>query len=746
MSLASNIAPRGGWLRCLVIILLCIAALGGCDRSPENAQPAATIPSSSSPPSLDPSLVEVATGYVGSSTCGNCHQQAFQHWQQSHHAMAMAVPNEQSVVGDFGAPPLTLAGQNITFHQAQGNYTITLDSDDGSLQGFRVAYTFGVSPLQQYLTDLGNGRLQALPVVWDNRGDGQRWYHLQPSSLGKPEDVLHWTGSGQNWNHMCADCHATQVQKRFDPDTNAYDTSFAETGVGCEACHGPGLAHSQQPQQFPVVSLADPRQRMDLCASCHSRRTQIAEGFQPGKHYLDFYSPALLDDGLYFSDGQILDEVFVYGSFLQSKMHGAGVTCGDCHDPHTGQLQRSGNEVCTACHSPNGAGRFPGLQAKVYDSPEHHFHSGQASQGAAGTACVDCHMVARTYMGIDGRRDHSFRVPRPDLSVAPETPNACTGCHQDRDAGWAAQRLRDLGVEPAEHYASVIASARGGKQSAQQPLKALAGNAEGADIVQATALSLMTAYPPSPVLVEALANPQPLIRLGALRGLANSAAQVWPSLVPLLDDPLRAIRFAAITALLPAYEQMTAVARSRLDQSLEEYLSYLASNADRAEALTNRALVHGARGDREAAQADLTLALQRNPSWVPAMVNLADLYRATNRDAEAGELLQRAMELSPQTGQVRVAKALWHVRQGDVTRAIELLGQGHQQQPQLGSGYIYAVALNSVGRPEQALDVIDDLIAADVYSAQLLHLGLNLAQEYPHPKRRARYQKLLSYL
>ena len=132
---------------------------------------------------------------------------------------------------------------------------------------------------------------------------------------------------------------------------------------------------------------------------------------------------ALLEPGLYHPDGQILEEVYVYGSFVQSRMHSAGVTCSDCHDPHALNVRSAGNALCSRCH-----------QSAAYDTPAHHFHEPEST----GASCVECHMPATTYMVNDPRRDHSIRVPRPHLSVQLGTPNACTDCHTDRSADWAA--------------------------------------------------------------------------------------------------------------------------------------------------------------------------------------------------------------------------------------------------------------------------------------------------------------------
>ena len=770
----------------LWITFLCIASFSGCadsSGSPEEVgnQPLESATSISEPSTPDALIAEAASAYLeshpakisigtyaGSQTCGQCHREAFAQWQQSHHGQAMAHPTPETVKGDFTERDLTLRGQRIGFTQKDDHFAMRLDGADGELESFRVAYTFGTAPLQQYLTDMGDGHLQALPVVWDTRQGGRGWYHLQEETIGQPDDVLHWTASGQNWNHMCADCHSTAVTKGFEEVSNTFATRFAEVSVGCEACHGPGAAHSESPSQFSVVRLRDPKTRMDVCASCHSRRSQVAEGFTPESRLLDHYVPSLLDEGLYFADGQILDEVFVYGSFVQSKMHHAGVTCGDCHAPHSARLLREDNEVCTVCHSPGGSSRFPSLQAKVYDSPEHHFHASDALAGGvarvvgSGSACVDCHMTARVYMGIDDRRDHSFRLPRPDLSSALGVPNACNGCHKDRSRDWATQQLAArFGAKSNDHFAYALDAARRGKQSARTPLMNVVSDEQLPGIVRATGLSLLGRYAGqgqsqgqiqyrTEPLRHGLQDADPLVRLGALRGLSATGTGSWQALVPVLNDPLRGLRFAAVSALLPIYPQLPPSARGMMDTATDEYLEYLKANADRAESLTSRALVHQARGDIKAAEADLLQALQRNPAWVPGLVNLADLYRATGRDVMAGGLLRQALALSPESGQVRVAMALWQVRQGKLTQGIETLAagqaQGLVQGLDSGSAYIYAVALNSAGESEQAMAVVDDLLAADLQTSQLLRLGISLAQQHRSAERLRRYQIALQSL
>src|SRR5262245_52176814 len=235
---------------------------------------------------------------------------------------------------------------------------------------------------------------------------------------------MHWTGAALRWNTQCAECHSTDLRKGFDATRGSYDTRFAELDVACEACHGPGARHTawaeagggaggdpalevrfDAPARWlfaasrPIAQRERPlasHAELETCAPCHARRSTLREGRRPGEALLDTHRPSLLEDGLYEADGQMRDEVYTWGSFLQSRMYAAGVTCSDCHDPHSLARRTEGNTLCAGCHRP-----------EVFDAPVHHHHAA----GSAGAACVACHLPARTYMQIDVRHDHSFRVP-----------------------------------------------------------------------------------------------------------------------------------------------------------------------------------------------------------------------------------------------------------------------------------------------------------------------------------------------
>ena len=700
-----RVTTGGAWL------VLCLAA--GCDRTPAPQPVAAALPE-----------------YVGSGRCGQCHRAAFEAWSGSHHRRAMMHATEESVAGDFEDTSFEHGGQRSVFSRRGERFVVSTPGRAGAAGEFVVPYTFGVEPLQQYLLPLPGGRLQAFGVAWDTQA--QRWFHLQPEDGIHPGDPLHWSGRHYNWNFMCADCHSTGVSKGYDFATDTYRTEFAEVSVGCEACHGPGSTHiarvvvgedSVAQEAVPalatatdrgVAALDSPARQIASCAPCHSRRTQLADGFTPGRPFLDHYLPSLLEPGLYEADGQILDEVYVYGSFLQSRMFARGVTCSDCHEPHSAKLVAVGDRLCTRCHSEAGHPGFPTLRLADYERREHHLHG----VGGEGSQCVSCHMPERTYMVLDDRRDHGLRIPRPDLTVTLGIRNACNGCHDDRSAAWARDVLADrFGAHEEPHAAEVIAAGRRGLPEAAGALAALAGDPHQAAIVRATALSLMASYGDAGTalaLERGLRDRDALVRVGALRGAARfEPGRYRRRAGRLLDDDRLAVRTEAARLLPQAFVGLPDghPEKSRFREVLEEYLDTERFNADRPEAHMNMAGAFLALGDSAAAEAALGAALGLSADWVPALVNLADLYRATNRDPAAGELLERAAALAPESAEVKLARAMWLVRQNRHPEALPLLAEAVQLAPDSPRhAHVYAVALHSGGESSRALAVLEEAL------------------------------------
>jgi Flp pilus assembly protein TadD len=644
------------------LIALLAAVLAGC------AQPV--------PPAVPPP----ETAFVGRQTCAGCHANEDRLWQGSHHDLAMQEATEATVLGDFGGATLTHFEITSTFFRKNGRFFVRTDGPDGVTQDFPVTYTFGVSPLQQYLVEMPGGRLQTLPLCWDV--EGKRWFHLysEPVPAG---DALHWTGANQNWNYMCAECHSTGVRKGYQAAENVYETTWSEIDVSCEACHGAGSKHVAWAQGdrkadgkgFEIrlkdsgrgTWIADPATGMgkrlaprvatsevETCGRCHARRSVIQESQGPA--LLDSHRPALLEPGLYHADGQIDGEVYEYGSFLQSRMYHQGVTCADCHEPHSLTLRRAGNALCTHCHS-----------APKLDTPEHHKHRN--------VQCVDCHMPEKTYMGVDPRRDHSLRVPRPDLTVKIGSPNACNNCHSDRPAKWAAAAVERWYGPREPHWGEALHAGQ---------LTAVATDPEVPGIARATALSRLRSGPEN-VIESGLRDPDPLVRLGGILATESLEPEARLRLAsPLLSDPVRGVRIEAARILAGS-------AAPNLAPALGEYRSAQEANADRPEALLNLGWLAALRNDLAGAEASYRNALRLDPGFAPAYVNLADLYRLQGRDAEGETLLRRA----PDDASVHHALGLLLVRLGRLDEALPELARAVELAPgEARYAYVYEVALS----------------------------------------------------
>jgi tetratricopeptide (TPR) repeat protein len=684
-------------------------------------------------PATDATLNAAAStadaSFVGSAACAGCHAEQVQAWQGSQHALAMQGATEDTVLGDFSGAKFTYRGVTSEFFRKDGAFVVRTDGPGGQLADFEVRHTFGIYPLQQYLLELPGGRLQALSIAWDARpreAGGQRWFHLYPGERIDHLDELHWTRRQQNWNYMCADCHSTNVQKNYDASMNTYATTWSEISVGCEACHGPGSAHIRLAEEGRggaglTVALHERRgaswtidstsgnarrnparvssRELDVCAQCHSRRGQFSNGYRAGEPLLDHYRPALLSAGLYHPDGQQRDEVYDWGSFLSSRMHAAGVSCSDCHEPHAARLRAPRNAVCGQCH-----------QSSKYEATSHHFHA----QGSAGSECVACHMPTETYMGVDPRHDHSFRIPRPDASVALGVPNACGHCHDDRSPDWAAAEIRRRHSQPNpgfQTFAESFAAADRGDPGSSVALAAIVADPAHSAIARASALNRL-ALRPGRIAIDAAAavlqDPSPLVRAAALEALEALPPLERRVALPLLGDPVRTVRLAAANLLAPLAADALGTHAPAFGRTASEYVAAERFNSDRPENRTNLGSFLTERGDNAAAEAEYRAALSLDDRFVPASVNLADLQRMQGLEAEAEATLRAALAASPGNADLLHSLGLSLVRQqrnADAVRELAAATRAAPDNPRYA--YVYAIALHSQGRVQDAIDELE---------------------------------------
>ncbi len=684
----------------------------------------------------------VTPDFVGADTCAGCHEQAFEAWTGSHHDLAMDEATPETVLGDFDDATFEHQGVVTTFSRRGDEYWVRTDGPDGELEDYRIDYVFGVDPLQQYLVAFPGGRYQMLLVAWDSRPveeNGQRWFFLYPGEAIGPGDPLHWTGINQNWNYMCAECHSTDLRKGYDPTAQGYETTWAEIDVACEACHGPGSRHAAWAREVEalgvderaeaeddmglVVRLADSDNpawpfdeagvarrvpvrssdvQVETCGRCHSRRGVVADSYTFGRPLLDTHRVSLLEESLYHPDGQILEEVYVYGSFLQSRMHAEGVTCSDCHDPHSLELWNEGNAACAKCH----------LSAK-YDTMDHHRHE----MGTPAAECVRCHMRSENFMVVDPRHDHSFRVPRPDLSLELGTPNACTDCHRETSPEWSADRFREWYPERAAmpHYGRALQAGRRAEPEAGAALTALISDGTQPGIVRGTAIQLLGGRLDAAAMAAlggAVNDPNPLVRMAVAARLQemdpDTALRMGRAL---LEDPILSVRAAAANSLMEIPAELVSPADAVLVAgAIEDLRATQLVNADRPEARMVLGALHARSGDIEAARAEYEMALEMAPWSVPVRVNLADLHRQAGRENEAERLLREAARMAPEDADVRHALGLALVRQSRVEEALVELELASELAPEsLRYGYVHAVAAHSTGRIPRAIRVLESL-------------------------------------
>ncbi|MCO6060102.1 hypothetical protein NG726_26000 [Pseudomonas sp. MOB-449] len=653
----------------------------------------------------EPALAADPGGYAPAASCLGCHAEQAKAWKDSDHDWAMREANAANVLGNFDDARFSDAGVEARFFRRDGRYYVRTEGEDGKVADFLIRYTFGFQPLQQYLVAFPGGRLQALTIAWDSRpasAGGQRWFSLYPGQRFAPGDPLHWTGRYQNWNAMCADCHSTNLQKGYDSQNDRFATTWHEQNVGCQACHGPGKAHVDWAQRAKSGTAYDKagdtglkvdfaalggRGLVEQCAFCHSRRQGLGVGQQPGHPLLDAALPATLRPDLYHADGQILGEVYEYGSFTQSKMYAAGVTCTDCHDPHSTRVKVEGNGLCLQCHNPQPPARFPSLRAKQYDSPEHHHHA----PNSAGAQCVNCHMPETTYMVVDPRRDHSLRIPRPDLAPSTESPDACTRCHDDQSPAWAAKAIEGWFGEPQRpaHYGETFHALRQGRGDSLALLSEVIVDLGKPAIVRATAAEQLAdlGAPALPGLTQALRDDSALVRAYAIAGFAGlPPVQRVEHLLPLLDDPNRAVRDEALRALagIPL-AALPEARRADFKAALEDYEQRLRGNADLPGNRLNLAVLLERSGRQLEALEQYRQALRMDPYFAPARVNLVTLANGMLRQEEAEQVLRDGVALdkmpAADRGNLAYMLALLLVERGRAEEAARWLGEAAEALP-----------------------------------------------------------------
>ncbi len=667
--------------------------------------------------------------FIGSSNCQSCHAKEFADWKKSDHYLAMQHARDSTVLGDFNSKTFVADGVTNTFFKRDGKFFINTRGEDGKNHDFEVLYAFGYFPLQQYLIAFPGGRLQTARVTWNSRD--KKWFHQYAGQKVYHKDWLHWTGTSQNWNTMCASCHSTNLQKNYDFKTDSYHTTWGEINVSCESCHGPGSKHNElmnsseykkgksiENSGLLYAKNSNPQLQLNTCAPCHARKSDIAQKFVPSKEIMDNLIPQIISNDFHFADGQINDEDYEYSSFAQSKMFHKEVRCSNCHNPHSGKLVAVGNNLCLNCHTPK------------YNTEEHHFHK----INTEGAQCISCHMPAKTYMGNDHRRDHSFRIPRPDQSIVYETPNTCTSCHKDKPNTWAAEAIKKwYGPKRTYHFSDDLLPGSKLTDKSEIHLVKLLSDTLQPEIARATAvhyLGNIQTQQSADALVRALKDKKPLVRYHAVRSLENFPPDVWISDAQNnLTDKVRAVRIATANLYhrLPA-EAIPASARNEYAAADAENKKYLQYQTDFAVGNVMLADHHLQGGDHINAIIHYVRGLKKDSLMNYARLNLASSYNSVGKNSEALSELNAAAAIDPKNERIFYNLGLLHYEMGNAPQAME----SFQQSVRLNSTnpslyYNYGLLLQQQGNVKEAEQI---LLKGYSLSPQAININYALAFLY----------------
>ena len=695
-------------------------------------------------------------GFIGSANCIECHKTEYNDWMGSDHQLAMQLPTDNTVLGDFNNSKYTIYGVTSTFFKRDSLFIINTQGPDGKYSDFEVKYTFGVYPLQQYLVIFPKGKLQVLTPFWDSRlkeDGGQKWQHLYPDEFIASHDELNWGRPLQNWNYMCAECHSTNVKKNYNPNTQTYNTTFDEINVSCEACHGPGDLHEKWAQDtlqkvknmgliFDImdrdpslwdinpetakVTRSKPRtsnMQVELCGRCHSRRSQLTDEYTFGKMLEHTHQVAYLDYPLYNDDGTNNDEDYVYGSFLQSKMYAKGVTCKDCHNVHSGQLKGGKENVCFQCHMPS-----------KYKTKEHHKHK----EDGAGASCISCHLPKNTVMVVDPRSDHSMRIPRPDISVKTGAVNACNNCHTDKSNEWASKEFSKWygnKYDTISHYGFAFHNIRTNKPDAQSDLNKVINDKNMANIVVGTAIRFQD-YMNNPLAFEnlkmTLTSPSPLVRRAGLESIRNlPKEQQFKYALPLANDTVYGVRHMANSLIydMPV-TNLSAEQQEVVKKARKEYINQLLYWQDRSLGLSSIGIAAIGLGKLDQAEDYFKKAIALDTLNLIAKINYADLKRIQGKNDACITLLKEVLTIDNTFSAAYQALAFAYIRIGDKPKAFKTLETAKTiVKNDAQNHYYYALMQNDSGKSKEAIATIMKALKIYPNNEQLLILAYSIYRD-----------------
>ncbi|MCD6433163.1 MAG: hypothetical protein J7L21_03900 [Sulfurimonas sp.] len=361
--------------------------------------------------------------FVGSAKCVECHDENHKSWSHSRHPKMIQdlVKNPSVVVADFSKLP-----NDANFALKDAIYSV------GGKFKQRFMMRKDINGSEDYI--LGNYQWNVQTQKWQGFKPWKYWY----------KDAYPHANEELPTSRACDGCHFSGFMSK---------EKRVESGIACESCHGPASKHIADPKsKVYIASLSDPVRQNEVCLQCHMRNRDIRLkdqniseiygdardypfGYEAGKSLSKYklVAPFVL--------GQETKEFYANGMGKKNRMQGNefvhsikakhGITCINCHDPHTLEPtaeKNSGNTLCMKCHS------FGSPIGPHQSSLEKHT---KHKADSTGSLCVECHMPKvgkHTGKSPITVRTHSFGFVTPKETLAykmPKETNACYACHKE---------------------------------------------------------------------------------------------------------------------------------------------------------------------------------------------------------------------------------------------------------------------------------------------------------------------------
>ena len=657
----------------------------------------------------------ITSGYAGSQSCRECHEEFYRLWSTSRHGLAM-----QPYTAEFAGKELIPQVNDIRIGEftyradLSGATGWVLEKGAKGEKKYRIEQVMGGKNVYYFLTPMERGRLQTLPVAYDVQK--KEWFDTAASGIrhfpgGQTGQPLDWKDQAYTFNTSCYGCHVSQLSSNYDLKTDTYTTTWAEPGINCEACHGPSAEHNrvfretprgQKPEDIKIISWKNfsAEQKNAACSICHAKMSPVTANFAPGDRFFDHFDLATLEDPDFYPDGRDLGENYTYSSWMLSPCaKGGKLHCVACHTSsgrYRFKAEETANDACMPCHEDH-----------VKNATAHTHHQ----QGSTGNKCISCHMPTTSFARMN-RTDHSMLPPTPSASIDFKSPNACNLCHTDKDAAWADKHVREWRTRdyqaPVLKRAAFIDAAR--KLDWEQ-LPAMLDYITGKDRDEIFATSLIRLVQSSgdprvvPVLLEAVRDPSPLVRSAAAAALQNvPTKEAVQPLVEATGDDYRLVRVRA-AASLAGYQDLPLgdAQKKAVATANEEYLSSILSRPDQWASHYNLGNYYLDRRDFKQAVVSYDTALKLEPRAVLAMVNESMAYASMGENKKADESLEKALQVAPDNAAANFNMGLLKAEENDPGQAEEYLKKAFRADSQMAQAAYNLCIITAKDRIDEAV-------------------------------------------